>query len=173
MLSERERQWLWLGGTGAFCLLYLWLVLFPLIGYHQKMRGRIERSWSKIHRLESVLGDYARASWKVRELIRRATAADQKIPAGEQLKALVRQMAGEQASGSPMRFESVWEGEGFTMKRCFLQLEVTPAQAFQLIQRIDHHYLPMRVVRWDLKRKTGGVYTLKMEIDLLEAGGKS
>ena len=172
MLSEREKQWLWLGGMGAFCLLYLWLVLFPLMGYHQKMRGRIERSWSKIHRLESVLGDYAKASGKIRELIRRAMAADQKVPAREQLKALVRQVVGEQSSDSSMRFESVWEGEGFVMKRCFLQLKATPGQIFQLIRRIDHHYLPMRVVRWDLKRKTGGTYSLKMEIDLLEAVGK-
>jgi len=94
VLSEREKQWLWLGGMGAFCLLYLWLVLFPLMGYHRKMRGRIERSWSKIHRLESVLGDYAKASGKIRELIRRAMAADQKVPAREQLKALVRQVVG-------------------------------------------------------------------------------
>jgi hypothetical protein len=168
MLSEREKRWIWLGGLGAFCLLYLWLVLFPLWGYHQKMRLRVERSWGKLRRLTEELDMYVNKSGEIHTLIRRATMNGQKVPAEEQLKLLVQEVIKEKKIRFSLRFSPVWEGDNVALKRCFLNAKATPGQVFQLIQRIDRHYLPMRVVSWHMKRAGEGGYDLKMEIDLLE-----
>ena len=170
MLSDREKRWLWGGGLAAFCLLYLWLALFPLMAYHGKMRRRIVRTWAKLARLESEVGNYARISGRVRDLLRRARAGGGKASASDQLRILVRNVLGEGEMQPALKLDTVWEGEGVVVKHGSLVLRITPGKALTLIQKIDRHYLPMRVVSWTLKRAGGGRYALSMEIVLMEAG---
>jgi len=156
----------------AFCLLYLWLVLLPLIGYHQKLQRRIAHSWDGLQQLESSLGKYTSTVLPVRDLIRRATAAGRKASGRRQLETIVRQVWKGRDLVPSLSFETLWEGEGVTLKRCKLKGKASPDELFSLIQIIDHRYLPMRVARWDLKHTGEGSWDLDMEIYLLEASRK-
>lgn len=169
MLSDREKKWLFWGGVTAFCLLYLWLVLFPLLGYHQKMRRRISRTWKNLRQLEKEVGNYAKLSGRVRDLILRAREANPKTPPEEQLRRLIRGSLGTKAAVPPLRCDAVWEGEGIVIEHCRLAFETTPAKALGLVQRIDHHYLPMRVVSWKLEGTKRNTYKMTLEVVFLKA----
>ncbi len=169
MLSDREKKWVWIGGGVALLLLYLWLVLFPLISYHKKMQRRITRSWETIERLQSKLKRYMTVSRGVHGLIRRANVSDQKVPPEMQLKLIARNILGKGGQVTSINFDPVWEGQDGVMQRCLLRAKAKPRQILALIERIDHHYLPMRVLSWNMKKSAGsGLYDLKMEIYLFK-----
>ncbi len=168
MLSNREKQWAWIGGAVAFCLFYVWFVLFPLISYHDKMSQRIARSWKMMQKLEREIGIYARAALPIRILIRRATPVDQKHSAREQLTFLVRRVMGPQAGSLTFRFSTVWEGDQVTLYRCVLKGRTSPLRLIKLVQRIDRSYRPMRVASWCLEHIHGEMGTMKMEIYYLD-----
>lgn len=169
MLSERERRIVWIGGAFVIFLLYLWLVLFPLIGYHHKMSLRIDRSWNTVQRIEGGLEKYVLEARPISSMIRRAAVAGQKSSARGQLEALVSQVLGKKVHLPSLSFEPVWEGKGVKLTRCLLRERASPYQVITLIQRIDYHYLPMRVVRWHLRQSGENTGDLEMEIYLMEA----
>lgn len=156
----------------AFCLLYLWLVLLPLIGYHQKLQRRIAHSWDGLQQLESSLGKYTSTVLPVRDLIRRATVTGRKASGRRQLETIIRQVWKGRDQVPSLSFETMWEGEGVALKRCLLKGKASPHEPLSLIQKIDHRYLPMHVTRWDLKHTGEGSGDLDMEIYLLEASRK-
>jgi len=63
--------------------------------------------------------------------------------------------------------------DGVTLVNYFLKMRISPVQVFDLIQRIDHHYLPMRVVTWTYQAAKDGRGALTMEIVSLEKGTAS
>ena len=168
MLSDREKRWVQGGGILILYILYLWLVLFPLIGFHKKMSRRIDRSWGVMRKLEAEIKRYAQVALPVRNLVRRASLADQKATAKEQLRLLAGQVLGQQ-EGVSLNFETVWEGDRVGLCRCLLKGKASSDQIIKLIQRVDHHYHPMRVGSWHLKHVRGGTGDLSMEIYYLEA----
>ncbi len=169
MLSEKEKRWVLMGGGIVGCLLYLFLVLYPLYSFQEKTQKRIQRGWRVGKQLEMGLRQYKSVNDTTRLLIRRAKGADKKIAPGRQLKSLVNRIAGK----AEIRRQPEWEGPGVTLVRYFLKMRVSPVQVFDLIQRIDHHYLPMRVVTWTYQTAETGRGTLSMEIVSLERGTAS
>ncbi len=172
MLSDREKRWVWIGGALVLTLLYLWLVLFPLIGYHRKMARRIERSWDTMRKLEGEIGRYARVALPVQRLVLRATRGNRKVPMKEQIRLLATHVLGQSGGNLSFSFATKWEGGEVSLRQCNLRGRATPAQVIQLIQRIDRNYMPMRVGMWHLEHLQGGVGALSMRIYFLEAAEK-
>ncbi len=172
MLSDREKQWVWAGGIIALILLYLWLVLFPLVGLVRKMHRRIDRSWRVLEKLDREIDRYARQALPVQEIVRRATQARQKVTAEVQVRLLTRHELGRGNGELSFSFATIWEGDRVTLGRCDLKAKASPAQVVRLIQRIDRNYTPMRVGTWRLKNLRGGVGDLTMQIYFIEAKGK-
>ena len=169
MLSDRERRWIIAGGAGAFCLLYLWLVLFPLMGYHQKMRRRIDRSWRAMERLQQEIGDFVQTGIPVRDLIRRVTQEPQKIKPKEQIRIFVRRILGKRgAAFFSFDFAPVWEGPQVALRRCRVKGRAAPDRVIKLIQRIDESYAPLHVGFWQLDHLQNGLGDLTMDIYYLE-----
>lgn len=169
MLSEKEKRWVFIGGGGVVCLLYVFLVLYPLYNFQQKTQKRIQRSWQTAKQLEKGLRRYKAISDTTRLLIRRAAASDGGIPTEKQLRGLVNRIAGK----AEIRREPGWEGQGVTLAVYFLKTRVSSVQIFELIQRIDHHYLPMRVVTWAYRAAENGLGVLNMKVVCLEKGNSS
>ena len=169
MLSEKEKRWVLVGGGVVGCLLYLFLVLFPFYNFQEKTQKRIQRGWRTGKQLEMGLRQYKSVNDTTHLLIRRAKGADKKIAPERQLKSLVNRIAGK----AEIRRQPGWEGPGVTLVNYFLKMRISPVQVFDLIQRIDHHYLPMRVVTWTYQAAKDGRGTLTMEIVSLERGTAS
>ncbi len=171
MLSEKEKHWVWFGSVGIFCLLYVVLVLSPLIVYQRKMEKRIRSEWLKVQRLEKRLEEFGATSRQIQGLIRRVKGERPEAPAKVQLSHVIKRVIGKEGEISPLRFDPAGEWNGMTLMNCFFRVSTTPAKAFQLIDRIDHHYLPMRVTRWKLNKKRKG-FVLEVNVLFLEAGQK-
>jgi len=164
MLSEKEKRWVFWGGGIVGCLLYLFLVLFPLYSFQGRMQKRIQRGWRTGKQLETGLRQYKSVNDTTRLLMRRAKSADRKVAPEQQLRSLVKRIAG----GVEIRRQLKWEGPGVVLATYFLKTRVSPVQVFDLIQRIDHHYLPLRVVTWTYQAAEDGRGVLTMEIASLE-----
>ncbi len=166
-MSNRERQWVVAGGTVAFILLYLWLVLIPLGKYHHRMQRRIDRSWRVMEKLEREIGEYVRTGWPVRSLIRRATEEPRKLKPVEQVRLFVRQALGKEAAVS-YSVTPIWKGTGVALLRCRLKGKTSPGRAFKLVQRIDEAYAPLRVGSWRIEHLRGGVGELTVDVYFLK-----